>query len=153
MSQPCNFTVRKRTAALAYFEAILLIPLVICVGAAFKQRPTWIAVLILLGLMLGALVWFKVFMLKLSGGDLCYRRLFGGMTKLPLNNVKSAQIEIGCFTFRDRFRPTVRLVIIPQESNQARPFDIDIKLFEPADIERLLDVLPLENRNRRLVST
>jgi len=153
MTKSYDFAVRTRIAPLAYFEGILLIPLIICLAAAFKQRPTWVAVLILLGLMFGVLVWFKVFMLKFHEGILCYRRLFGGLTKLPLNQVKSARIEIGCFTFRDRFRPTVRLVIIPQESSRSRRFDISIKLFKPVDIERLLDVLPLEDKDRDLVLT
>lgn len=124
-------------------EITLLIPFGICLAAAFKRSSTWLPAVILFALMVALLVWQKAFLLELRQGVLRYRRLFGGITKVALAEIERAGIEIGCFRFRDRFRPTVRLVITTKKGSSVRPFDISVRVFEREGFEQLLDVLPL----------
>lgn len=104
----------------------------------------WIPTLLLIGLMLGVWIWHRTFRLEVKQGILRYRTLFSGLTELPLADIESARIEIGCFRFRDRFRPTVRLVIIPKPDSAVRSFDITLPVFAQGSIKPLPERLPIE---------
>jgi hypothetical protein len=147
MSQVEDVTVRKRFAPLAWLEGILFVPLGICFAAA-RRGAGWGGVAVVLMLMLAVFVWYRAFSLRLNQGMLCYRTLFSGVTTIPIIDIEGARIEIGCFTFSDRFRPTVRLVIAPRKRSGVRQLDVNVKVFEQDDIERLLDVLPFADGER-----
>ena len=144
MSSNGNLIVRKSIAPLAWLETTLFIPLIVCLYSVRREQTMWIPTLLLIGLMLGFWIWHRTFRLEVKQGTLLYRTLFTGLTELPLTDIGSARIEIGCFRFRDRFRSTVRLVIIPKPDSAVRPFDITLLVFAQRSIKPLLERLPIE---------
>jgi hypothetical protein len=144
MSSYQTLIARKSVAPLAWLEIILSVPLITCLYSFRNKQNMWIPTLLLVGLMLGLWIWHRAFHLEVKQETLSYRSLFTGQTELPLADIKSARIEIGCFRFRDRFRPTVRLVIIPKSISAVRPFDISLRVFDRHTIQPLLELLPVE---------
>lgn len=121
------------------FAPLLMLWLVVCFGRSF-----WVAWQPL-GIIGGGLalvwLWLGRFQIVLSDDILSYRTLFGGTRSIPLSEIERAEIEAGWSTYWDRFRPMVRLAIIPHASSENRPLDINVKVFCRQDIDRVLDFL------------
>ena len=74
-------------------------------------------------------------MLTINDGILTYSSLFGGIRSIALSEVEKAEIKIGCFTYSDRLKPTVRLEI-NSKSTIHKNIVINVKVFKKEQIKK-----------------
>lgn len=101
----------------------------------------WIATAIVFAAGIAVFIWFRRFLLEVSGNVLRYRSLLGGTKEIRFDDIRTTRIESGFPHYRDRFRPTLRMIVLPKEGAGAAPFDINLKVFEKIDIDRLVEIL------------
>lgn len=133
---------RAATSSYFIFIAIWGVPLVIWTVANFiNGRNNWQGIaLCFLGLF-GCILWLALFKLILTQDTVIYRSLFGGTVSLPVKEIIKTDIVIGCFTFADRFKPTSRLVIEPNQSTGKKSIVINIKPFSQKAVNDFLSSL------------
>lgn len=123
------------------FTLIAGVPLLITAAAAFKNREMWQPVVMIVLLLIGCFLWIGAFKIVLTEGILSYRTLLRGSRSIPLSEIRKTRIEIGCFNYMDRLRPTTRLVIEPRHEETWRPIIINMRVFGRCNIDQLLDAL------------
>lgn len=85
--------------------------------------------------------WLGGYRLRLFTSLIEYQSLFGGFRALRLNDIQHARIRIGWFTYWDRFRPTIRLEILPGNGAHKKPVVVNMKVFRKEDLDRVLNWL------------
>jgi hypothetical protein len=86
--------------------------------------------------------WLGSFQVRLCGSTLEYWSLFGGYRALKQDDIAKARIEIGSSSYGDRFRPPIRLEILPGALGQSKqPVFINLKVFSRSDLKRIFDWL------------
>jgi len=142
-------TIRFRPApsAFAVWGTIFGVPLIIVLATA-QRRPAMWAFAMLCGVaLIGSWVWLASIKLAISTDEICYETLLHSTT-LRFSELESVTLEAGRPTYRDKFRPTLRLVVRPKVSTGKASFDVNAKVFNPRDIETL--VRTLQTRLERL---
>src|SRR5207249_4752355 len=81
-------------------------------------------------------------------GELTYRTPFRKGRSISLSEIEKAEVNVGVFRYRDRFKPTVRLEIAPKRSFGQGPIVIGLKLFAEEDVRRLFDAIGLDEANK-----
>jgi hypothetical protein len=138
-----DLDVRRSTAAIVFLEALLAVPFVLGLAAAFEQPSLSWTLIIPFGTMVGFLVHHMSLILRINDGVLIYRELSRGITRIPLADIEKAYV-VGWFTYRDKFTPLRRLVIVPKPSSSVSQFNINTAIFDAGDVERLVRLLPSE---------
>ena len=86
--------------------------------------------------------WLGSFQVRLFDTTLEYWSLFGGYRVLEQDEIAKARIEVGSSTYVDRFRPPIRLEILPDVLKQNRkPIFMNLKVFSRSDLKRIFDWL------------
>jgi hypothetical protein len=142
---PLNMQASRGTYATLL--SIMALPLVICLLAARKQPSMWLPVSIWLGVMGFVALWLRCFRVIVSEDALVYSSMFGGRRSVRLQDIKSAQIEIGNERYWDRLKPPFRLVIRPRPGISAPTLAINLKVFARSDIAQLLSLLRVRELN------
>ncbi|HEY0159836.1 MAG TPA: hypothetical protein VGF28_21300 [Thermoanaerobaculia bacterium] len=93
---------------------------------------------ILFGTVVFLVSWMSAYELTYSRDGIRYRSLFGGRRSLAIADVDHARIDIGVFTYTDRFKPTTRLVV---EGRDGPALVINLKVFRKDCVEGLIAVL------------
>ncbi|NDY43506.1 hypothetical protein G3N55_11740 [Dissulfurirhabdus thermomarina] len=133
---------RAATSSYIIFIAIWGVPLAIWTVAFFVNgRVDWRGITICLAGLFGCILWLASFELTLTHDTVVYRSLFGGKASLPVEEISKVNIMIGCFSFADRFNPTSRLVIEPNQSSGRKPIVINIKPFSQKAVKDFLSSL------------
>jgi len=95
------------------------------------------------------LVWVAAFKLEVSDGLVSYRSLFGGVRRLRLDSIESADTRID---FANSFGPIYRLTIRPTRTVESKPIVINMKVFALSDLHRFMYILGPKLVGRRRVS-
>lgn len=133
---------RATTSSYIIFITIWGVPLAIWIVAFFiNGRIDWRGVTICLIGLFGCILWLAAFKLTLTHDAVIYRSLFGGTASLPVKEIIKADIIIGCFTFADRFKPTSRIVIEPNQTSGKSPIVVNIKPFSQKAVKNFLSSL------------
>ncbi len=85
--------------------------------------------------------WLGAYQFRISSSAIEYWSLFGGYRSLTLNEIQHARIRIGWFTYWDRYRPNVRLEILPLHGGQQGAVIVNLKVFREKDLDHILDWL------------
>jgi hypothetical protein len=91
--------------------------------------------------------WLGSFQLRLLDSTLEYWSLFGGHRKLAHDEIAEARVEIGTAKDEDRFRPPIRLEVLPDRRHKNKPIFINLKVFQGKDLSRILEWLGSKLRN------
>ena len=101
----------------------------------------WIAVGICVSVIGFTILWLSHMQITLTNKSIRYKTLFHRPTSLPFEEIESAETQIGHLKRSDRFKPYVRLVIMPYNSSELRPLIINIKPFDAKDLEYIFEAI------------
>lgn len=135
-----NLNVRRSVVAIVFPEALLAIPFSLGLSAAIEQPSIRWTLIISFGMMIGFLVHYLSFVLRVSEGVLVYRELVRGTSRIPVTDIEKAHFDYW-FTYRGEFRVPKRLIIIPKRSSSVSEFAINTAAFDDRDIAQLLQLL------------
>lgn len=87
--------------------------------------------------------WLGGYQLRLSRSQIEYWSLFGGYRSLSSDQIRKARIGVGEFRYTDRFRPTIRLEILPASLSDkaSQPIIVNLKVFRKENMDRVFDWL------------
>ena len=94
-------------------------------------------------------IWFLSHRIVIADNYLSYRTLFGGWKSIPLEQVQSVELEVGWKTYSDRFRPMLRLKVVPSDTSAFRPLIINLRVFKKEDISDLLQAVNVAGKASR----
>lgn len=131
----------------AMLLSCLALPLLICLLAARKQPSMWLPASICFGAMGFVALWLRSFRVSVTEDAIIYSSLFGGRRSVRIEDIESAEIEVGNPRYWDRLKPPFRLVIRPRQGVSAPALAINLKVFDKSDIAQLLSLLRVKERH------
>jgi len=84
------------------------------------------------------LLWLRVFQVRIDDDVVYYRSLRYGRVRLDRSNVRSARLEEGWLTTRDRFRPYTRIAV---KQTNGVTIVVNARIFAPHVIAEIVRVL------------
>ena len=132
-----------RTGRSAYlgFAIMFSVPFLLYLCVLWKDQSWWQPVIIIFLAAVICFGWLRSFKIVVAKGQLTYVSLFQRAVSIQLSEIAKVDIQIGCFTYLDRFKPTTRLIIQPQPSTGKSPISINLKVFDKKQIDVLLAFL------------
>lgn len=135
--------------AYVVFGLMLGVPLALCLFIAlYRDRSFILPATICFIVTLCVLLWLQFFTLALSSDQISYRSFFSGAQQLDLRSIDKIEIQAGSFTYLDRFRPTIRLIIKPYASIGKSSIIVNMKVFDNRKMRHFLDVLEANLKDR-----
>ena len=149
MNDPSTVTLRPPRSTYLVFWLIWAVPFGLGVVLAVQDRSHWqLLAAAMTGIAL-SMLWIWSHEVRLSKGELTYRTPFRKGRSISLSEIEKAEVKVGVFRYLDRFKPTVRLEIVPKPSSGREPIVIGLKLFAEQDVNRLFDALGLDEVNKK----
>jgi hypothetical protein len=112
--------------------------------AAVKDPSMWKGVAATLILMIVWAAWLASFRIVLTHDTISYTTIRGTVS-MALSEIDKAEIHVGEYQYKDRFRPTIRLELHPYKGIGKKPMVINLKVFGKQDIRLLLKYLNVHN--------
>jgi hypothetical protein len=141
VNDPSTVTFRPARSAYLVFWLIWAVPFGLGVALAIQDPSHWqLLGAAITGVALSAL-WVRSHEIRLSSDQLTYRTPFRKGRSISLSDIEKAEVKVGVFGYRDRFKPTVRLEVVAKPSSGRQPIVIGLKLFAEQDVNRLFDTL------------
>lgn len=141
MNDPNTVTLRPPRSAYLVFWLVWAVPFGLGVALAVQDSRHWQLLGVAMAGIALSLLWIRSHQIRLSKGELMYRTPFRKGRSILLSEIEKAEVKVGVFRYRDRFKPTVRLEIVPKPSSGREPIVIGLKLFAEHDVNRLFDAL------------
>jgi hypothetical protein len=85
-------------------------------------------------------LWLFRFQFVINNDSVSYRSLFWGTCTYQLKEIKSIYLESGAREYSDRFKPFVRLAIVPLKQAD-RALYVNVKVLSPTGMSRVLETL------------
>jgi hypothetical protein len=119
-------------------------PLLVLAVVTFLKRPSSnLKEMVFLAVVLGVFIiaWVRRFRIELTDHSIKYRTLFTGTLEIQLADIESAEMQFGVTKYADRFRPPMRLELVPKSDNfnGSGIVSINLKMFSRSDIQRLVE--------------
>jgi len=130
--------VQKSKASLVVTQAILGFLTIAFGFASLKQTSFLLPASIAGAFQAHSYFWFYRLSLLLDRNILRYSSLLGGTKNVRIEEIKRFEIQVGEKTYRDKFRPPIRLEIEPYPSSGKNPFDVNVKFFELDSLSRFV---------------
>ncbi len=141
MNDPGTVTFRPPRSAYRVFWLIWAVPFGLGVALAVQDSSHWQLLGAATAGIAFSLLWVRSHEIRLSKGELAYQTPFRKGRSISLSEIEKAEVKVGVFRYRDRFKPTVRLEVVPKPSSGREPIVIGLKLFAEHDVNRLFDAL------------
>jgi hypothetical protein len=117
--------------------------LVLAILTLLKRPSSNLKEMVFVAAALGVFIitWVQRFRIELTDQTIRYRTLFTGTREIQLADIESAEMQFGTTKYADRFRPPMRLELVPKsgKSNGFGIVSINIKMFSRSDIQRLVE--------------
>jgi hypothetical protein len=141
MNDPGTVTLRPPRSTYLVFWLIWAVPFGLGVVLTVQDRSHWQLLGAATAGIALSLLWIRSHEIRLSKSELAYRTPFRKGRSISLSEIEKAEVKVGVFRYRDRFKPTVRLEVVPRPSSGREPIVIGLKLFAERDVNRLFDAL------------
>jgi hypothetical protein len=105
------------------------------------EKPAWIAAAVVVALCVVTMIWVARFRLDYGGDAIRYRTLFGGVIDIDVRMIATAKVVTGTRTYRDRFRPRIRLELVGKPGASFRLVPVNIRIFRSDEFKRLTTFL------------
>jgi hypothetical protein len=149
MNDHGTVTLRPPRSTYLVFWLIWVVPFGLGAALTVQNRSHWqLLAVAIVGIVLSTL-WIRLHEVRVSKGALTYRMPFWKGQSISLSEIEKAEVKVGVFRYRDRFKPTVRLEIVPKRSSGQEPIVIGLKLFAEQDVHRLFDAIGLDEVDKK----
>ena len=95
----------------------------------------WNFVYVPVGILAFVVLWLRSIRLRIAGGELSYRTMFG-TRRINLSDIEKAEMRL----FRTGKGPYRALVIYPRTEKMQKPMRVNTKVFSRQDLGRLFDL-------------
>lgn len=141
MNTTSTICLRAGRSTYLVFAVMFAVPLLINLLALLRDRTWWQPVIIILFVVVACFAWLWSFKIVVANGRLTYSNLFQRPVSVQLSEIAKVDIQMGCFTYLDRFKPTIRLIIRCLPSTGKNQISINMKVFNKKQIDALLDII------------
>lgn len=135
-NKPSAPSLRLTPCRRPYFVVLLCAAIPFCLYAyvaVLKDRSAFNVIMLIIGIIIASYIWISLHIIHLHPDKITYYSLIGGNRTLYLSEINKWSIRIGVFKYLDRFKPTVRLEIVPSSNGQKKSIIIAIRLFDKKD--------------------
>lgn len=119
-------------------------PFTLSIVASTVHRSWLRAAVICLVAMAVSFLWLGSFKLVLTDEVITYRTFLGGTSSIRLDDIHEVvrmAVRAGGLRYADRFKPPIRLVIVPRASAGERAMAVNLKVFNRREVAQLLEAL------------
>jgi len=105
------------------------------------DRLAWFAAAVAVAICATTMAWVVRFRLEYGGDAVTYRTLFGGDVDIDVRMIASAEVVTGARSYRDRFRPRVRLELMGKPGAPFRLVPVNIRIFRGDEFKQFTTFL------------
>ncbi len=139
---------RATVSSYAVWAALFAVPLAIAVAAAARNHEgMWFVAVICAGGIVGSWAWLGGFDLTLSADGVRYKAFMRRSVTLHSTEISRVSLHATRRTYRDKFRPTLRLVIEAKEGTGRPDIVLNAKVFGAQELRTFVQAL--EDRIRQ----
>jgi hypothetical protein len=131
-----HLTTGVARSAYAVTIAVLGVPIFFLSLAAQRDSTAWLPATIAVAVLLLVLISLALRRVRITSEGIEYRTMFH-TRRMRLGDIDRAEVQFGPKSWRDWWRPPVRLVVMSRGVDQ-RPLHVNLKVFPRLAVEELL---------------